>query len=385
MKVTLRPLEKIEVVDDYHVRFLWKNPDVTLIPNRLGVMMASKSYYDRVGEDKFVREPVGTGPYKVVRYEIGQYMDLERFEDYWGKKPPVREARLYFVSEDTTRMAKLQTGEVDLIQGVPFNMVNTVKNDPNLKTTRMEVNNPRAINFSTRNPNKPWHDKRVRQALAYAIDCNAIIKNVLFGIPNHWPWLAPDELGYDPTVKLYPYDPKKAKQLLAEAGYPNGFEMTLYWQMGGRVPMSGEVVQAVAAYFEAVGVRTKLVGQELATFNEGRRAANKPTSDYVSYIAGGLPSAPDPTYAALSYFSCEGASSVYCNPEFDKTLFEARATYNEAKRAELVKKLVTILREEMPSIPLFENVATYGMRKNIDFVPTEDRTDIVFIKDINVK
>jgi peptide/nickel transport system substrate-binding protein len=316
---------------------------------------------------------------------VGQYIDLERFEDYWGKKPAVREARMYFVAEDTTRMAKLQTGEVDLVQGVPFNMVKMVQNDPNLKTATMHVNNARAINFSTRNPNKPWYDKRVRQALAYAVDCNSIIKNVLFGIPNHWPWLAPGEVGYDPTVKLYPYDPKKAKQLLAEAGYPNGFEMTIYWQMGGRIPMSAEVVQAVASYFEAVGVRTKLVGQELATFNEGRRAANKPTSDYVSYIAGGMAGSPDPTYGALSYFSCEGASSVYCNPEFDKILFEARATVNDAKRGALVKKMVNILREEVPSIPIFDNVATYGMRKNIDFVPTKDRTDVVLIKDIAVK
>jgi peptide/nickel transport system substrate-binding protein len=358
---------------------------VTLIPGRLGVMMTSKSYYDRVGEDKFVKEPIGTGPYKVVRYEIGQYIDLERFEDYWGKKPPVREARVHFVSEDTTRVARLQTGEVDLIQGIPFTMVKMINSTPNLKVVGMETNDPRAINFSTRNPNKPWHDKRVMQALAYAIDGDSIIKSVLFGIPKRWPWLAPYEVGYDPAVKLYPYDPQKAKQLLAEAGYPNGFEMTLYWQMGGRIPMSGEVVQAIASDFEAVGVRTKLVGQELATFNVTRREANKPTSDFVSYISGGLAGGVDPTNSATSYLSCEGTSSVYCNPEFDKTLFEARATYNEAKRAELVKKLVTILREEMPSIPIFNSVATYGMKKNIDFVPTIDTLDAVLIKDITVK
>jgi peptide/nickel transport system substrate-binding protein len=256
MAVSLKAIDKIEVVDDFHFRFLLNTPDVTLVPNRLGVMIVSKSYYDRVAEDKFVKAPVGTGPYKFVRYEAGQYIDMERFEDYWGKKPPVREARIYYVPEDMTRIAKLQAGEVDLIQGIPFNLVKMIESSPNLKAARLETNSPSmGVVFSTWNPNKPWYDKRVRQAMAYAIDCNAIVKNVLLGIPNRWPWLAPGEVGYDATVKLYPYDPKKAKELLTEAGYPNGFECKLYWPSSYRVPMQAEVVQAIASYFEAVGKR----------------------------------------------------------------------------------------------------------------------------------
>ena len=386
MKVSLKAIDKIEVLDDLHVRFLLKEADVTLVPNRMGVMIVSKSYFDRVGEEKFMKVPVGTGPYKFVGYELGQYLDLERFEGYWDKKPPIREARIHFAQEDTTRVAKLQAGEVDLIQGVPFNMVKMIESSPNLKAVRLATNNPsRGVVFSTRNPNKPWHDKRVRLAMAYAIDGASMIKNVFFGVPAHWPWLAPDDLGYDPTVKTYTYDPKKAKALLAEAGYPNGFEMTLYWPIGGRVPMSAEGVQAVAGYLEAVGIRVKLEGQEADTFNATRRGAKKPTSDWVAYYTSAFTGAPDPTYTALSYFGCEGASSVYCNPEFDKILTEARETVNDAKRAELIKKLVKIMREEVPSIPIFENVAVYGMRKNVDFVPTQDRLDTVLVKDMILK
>jgi peptide/nickel transport system substrate-binding protein len=386
MKVTLRPLEKLEVVDDYRIRFLWKTPDVTLIPNRLGVMIASKSYHDRVGEDKFVKEPVGTGPYKVVNYEVGQYIDLERFEDYWGKKPAVREARMYFVAEDTTRMAKLQAGEVDMVHAIPYNMVKMVESSPNLKAIRVATNSPsRGIVFSNWNPKVPWYDKRVRMAMAYALDCDSILKNVLFGIPNRWPWLAPDELGYDATVQTYPYDPKRAKQLLAEAGYPNGFEFNFYWQIGGRVPMSSEVVQAVASYFEAVGIRTKLVGQEQDTFNTTRRAGKKPASDFVGYIGAGIAGSADPIYSADNSYTCEGSSSVYCNKELDKIITEGRATMNDAKRAELIKRVVKILREEAAGIPIFDNVSVYGMQKNIDFVPTQDRLDTMLIKDITVK
>jgi peptide/nickel transport system substrate-binding protein len=386
MAVALKALEKIEIVDEYHIRFLWKSPDVTFIPNRTSIMIGSKSYCDRVGEDKFVNAPVGTGPYKFVGGEMGQYIDIERFEDYWGKKPTVREARISFVSEDTTRIAKLQAGEVDLIQGVPFNLIKMIESSPNLKAVGLATNNPSmVIGFSTRNPNKPWYDKRVRLAMAYAIDVDSIVKNMLFGVPKHWPWLAPVDLGYDPTVKTYPYDPKRAKQLLAEAGYPNGFEFKLYWPTTFRVPMSQEVVEAIASYFEAVGIRTKLEGQELETFNATRRAGIKPTSDFVGYVPGGFTGSPDPTYGAVSKFCCDGAASTYCHPEFDKIVGEARATMNDAKRAELIKKLVKILREEVACIPIFDYVSTYGMQKNIDFVPTEDRLDVVLVKDITVK
>jgi peptide/nickel transport system substrate-binding protein len=142
MKTTMKAVDKIEVLDESRIRFLFKTPDVAFIPSRTSVMVVSKSYYDRVGEDKFVKAPVGTGPYKFVRYEVGQYIDIERFEDYWGKKPPVREARIYFVPEDTTRIAKLQAGEADLIQAIPFNLVKMIEGSPNLKRSGWKRTTP---------------------------------------------------------------------------------------------------------------------------------------------------------------------------------------------------------------------------------------------------
>jgi peptide/nickel transport system substrate-binding protein len=386
MKGKLKNLDKIEIVDDYHIRFLFKAPDVVFIPDRTCTMIVSKSYYDRVGDDVFTRQPIGTGPYKLVRYEMSQYIDIERFEEYWGKKPSVREARFYIVPEDTTRMAKLQAGEVDLIQAVPYNMVKMIKSAPNFKMVTLATNSPNpSIKFSTRNPNNPWHDRRVRLAMALAIDVNSIVKNVLLGIPNNYALLSPDDLGYDPAVKPYPYDPKRAKQLLAEAGYPNGFEFKLNWEMGSRTPMLSEVSQAVASYLEAVGIRTKLIAQERQAWLATRQAANKPTSDYAGIDTGALTGSVDPTLNGDTHFACDGGSSCYCNPEYDRILNEARSTMNNAKRAELIKKMVRILREDVANIPLFNNVATYGMKKNIDFVPTKLIYDLVLIKDMTVK
>jgi peptide/nickel transport system substrate-binding protein len=383
----LKPIVKMEALDDYRFRFVLKEPDVAFIKNRCFVMIVSKNYYDRVGEDKFTREPVGTGSYKFVRYVPGEYIDIERFEDYWGKKPTVREARIYFVPEDTTRVAKLQAGEVDLIQAVPFNLAKQLESSPNFKTVSVTTGHPnRGISFSNRNPNKPWSDKRVRLAMAYAIDWNTMIKNLFFGIPTHWPWLAPGEIGYDPAVKPYPYDPKRAKALLAEAGYPNGFEMKLYYATGGRVPLQNETVEAIVSYLGAVGIKVKLEPQENETFATTRRGAKKPGTDYIGYTSAGMPGSADPTLAAGLFFGCDGALSAYCNPEMDKLIAEGRATMNEAKRAEIVKRIVKIMDEEVPTILIFNTVSVYGMQKNIDFVPTQrNNIDLVYVKDITVK
>jgi peptide/nickel transport system substrate-binding protein len=243
-----------------------------------------------------------------------------------------------------------------------------------------------AVQFSTLNPNKPWYDKRVRQAMAYAVNADAIIKNILWGIPNRRPWLSPGVFGYDPTVQLYPYDPKKAKELLAEAGYPNGFEMKLYYAMGGRVPMQNETVEAIASYLGAVGIKVKLEGQENETFGATRKGAKKPTTDYIGYTSAGMPGSADPTLAAGLFFGCDGALSSYCNPELDKMIAEGRATINEAKRAEIIKRIVKILQEEVPTILIFNTVSVYGMRKSIDFVPTQrNNQDLMYVKDITVK
>jgi len=386
----LKFIERLEVIDDYRLKLHFKTPDVTFIPNRAEVPIASKNYYDRVGEDKFVKAPVGTGPYKVVRYEPGQYIDIERFDGYWGEKPSVKSARFVFVSEDTTRVAKLKAGEVDFISAVPYPMVKELETSSSHKVIKFAVNHPTpSIAFANRNPKTPWYDRRVRLAMAYAIDCDAIIKNLLNGIPNRWAFLAPYELGYDPSLKPYPYDPKKARELLAEAGYPKGFDFSLYYPLGHRLPMIREMAEAIAAYFETVGIKTKLVGEEQAAYRARQRAAQGPKAAeavFVNWGTGGRAGSVDPSQSLYVYFTKEGGYSVYYNPEVEKIIEEAKTTADEAKRGELIKKGVKIVHEDVASIPVFNNVIVYGMKKNIDFKPTEKfQFDVIFVKDITVR
>ncbi|WP_163269429.1 ABC transporter substrate-binding protein [Chelativorans alearense] len=381
----LRSLDRIEVKDDYHLTFHFKNPDVTFLPNRGAAMMASKAYFDRVGEEEFSRNPVGTGPYKFSSYAVGEYVEVERFDDYWGAVPPIARAKFIFVPEETTRVASLQAGETDLIMACPYYAVKGFDAVGDFKTVKLPVNHPTmSIVFSTQNPEDPWHDRRVRLALAHAVDTDAIINGVLFGVPQRLAFLAPYEVGYDPDLKPYPYDLAKAKALLAEAGYPDGFEMELNYAITGRVQMNPQVAEAVAAYFEAVGVRTKLVGEEWEAYRSKYNAAKEPGSSYVALFTHGRAGSPDPTYNLGLFFRTGGPISIYNNPELDAINAEATATMDEEKRGELIKKAVRLIHEEVPSFPIYNNFAVYAMKSNVNFVPTQGfNFDLVLVKDMS--
>jgi peptide/nickel transport system substrate-binding protein len=387
VKSGMLSVERVEVIDDYNIHFYFKQPDVLFIPNQTFIPIVSKSYYDRVGEETFVRQPSGTGPYKVVDYRQGEYVDLERFEEYWGKKPPIKRARIYFVLEETTRVAKLKAGEVDLISSVPYPDVKEIEKSTHFKVVKLETLHPtRSILFGASNPKMPWSDKRVRLAMALAIDCKSIIDNVLFGIPIRLAGLGPHEPGYDPQLKPYAYDPKKAKALLAEAGYPNGFDLKFYWQIGGRSSMTQEIVEAISSYWEAVGIRAKLVGEDTAGALARRNNALKPDAEYVGFYTASFAGGVIPTQPLNAYFSADGSRPVFTTPEITKVIREARSTLDDKKRAELIKKAVKMIYDEVGIIPVHNTISVYGMKKNIDFTPTKGTNfDYLYVKDMKFK
>jgi len=386
----LNSVERLEIIDDYRFKLHLKEVDVLFIPRQCSFMVVSKSYYDRVGEDRFVREPVGTGPYKVVRYVPGEYLDIERFDDYWGEKPRlggVKEARFLFIPDETTKAAKLKAGEIDLISGCPYPLARDIEKSPEFKIVKLAVEHSTlSVMFNNQNPKTPWYDRRVRLAMAYAVDCDAIIKNVLFGIPHRYAFLAPYELGYDPELKPYPYDPKRARELLAEAGYPNGFGFKLYWPVGGRNPMLREVAETITSYFKAVGLRPELVSAERLAFESKYRASKGPEAEYVCYRGVGRAGLREPSEGLVNWNSRHGAFSISYNPELEKVIAEARATVDDTKRAELIKKGVRIIHEEVLTFPVFNTVGVYAMKKNIDFKPTlKIQFELLLVKDMTIR
>jgi len=383
----LRFLDKMEIIDDYRIKFHFKEADATFLKRLGSVPIASKSYFDRVGEDQFTRRPVGTGPYQFVAWELGNFIDLKAFEDYWGSAPSIKEVRFKFAKEDTTRVAMLKTGEADLVMNIPYPNVEEIKK-AGFKTVMFDTHPTMQVRFQCFNPKVPWYDKRVRKAVALAIDSDAIIKKLFHGIPARYARIAPWELGYDPELKPYPYDPKKAKQLLAEAGYPNGFEMPWYYLIGRGAGIK-ETAEASALYLNAVGIKCKVTGMEgiklIAMVKDEWR--NNPNAVTVLGVdLAPLAHYPDPSMALDMVYHSQAPFCFWSTPEVDGLIDKMKVTVDDTKRAELIKKANRIIDEEVPTIEHWASRVVYGMKKNLDFTPA-NATGILYmhVNDIKVK
>jgi peptide/nickel transport system substrate-binding protein len=379
-----RLIEKLEIISDSQFRIHFKKPDVSFLPMR-GPDIASKNYYDRVGEAEFLNRPVGTGPYKFVNWKHGEYVDLEASEDYWGGPPSVKQLRFVFVKEDMTRISMLKTGEADMIMECPFNLVDNIES-AGFKTAKLPVHGGISVQFHTKNPKAPWFDRRVRLAIAQAIDGDSVVKNLFHGIPARYAAVAPWELGYDPSLKPYPYDPKRAKELLAESGYPKGFQMPLYY-FAGRATGIKETAEAVVLYLKAVGIECNVQGIESVQLRAKIAAwRNDPNAEFVGVSTVPAAHYPEPTSGMEMGFWSGSYGSVYSNPEFDAVLEKCRVTMDDTQRAELFKKAIRILYEDVARIPIWANMSVFAMKKNIEFTPTKGMFyAIVLGKDVKIR
>ena len=366
----VRWVERFEALDDYHFRFYFKKPDVNFLPNLAFIPIVSKSYYDRVGEDEFVRKPSGTGPYKFTEWKMGEYISIKANENYWGEAPSVKDVQFKIVREDTTRVAMLQSGEVDIIMDTPFALVGNLEAS-GFKTVKQPSMPTCQVIFQNLNKNVPWYDRRVRLAIAHAIDGDAIVKNLFHGVPARYAAIAPWELGYDPDLKPYSYDPERSKQLLREAGYPNGLEIPLYYPTG-RVTGIKETAEAVVLFLNAVGIKCKVEGMEIAKYMNRVRNEWHGNPEGVDVSVGTPPSAhyPDPTWALQVAYYSKSPTGLYNNPEFDKVILQALTELDDAKRAILIRKAIQIIHEDVASIPIWSNMSVYSMKPNVEFTPT---------------
>ena len=280
-----RLVKSIEKLDKYTVRFTWDHPDVTLFDG-MQLFMGSKAYFERVGEKEFMTHASGIGPYKLTTYAPGQYVDLERFDGYYGDKPKVKSARFFIVKDEETRVAKLKSGEADIVMDAPYTEVAPLE-QAGYTLVKFPANPTVSVVFDLLSPQSPWHKLEVRQAIAHAIDADAIVKGLFHGVPNRYPMLAPGEEGYDPDMKFPTYDPALARKLLADAGYPNGFKMPLYYN-GTMFYGFRQAAEAVSLYLKAVGIECEMHNIEgVQGLHMARRAQQNHSIEIVS--VGALP------------------------------------------------------------------------------------------------
>ncbi len=357
------PEKNIEIVNDYEIIMHLAQPNVELEFNmgeEWTFMILSKNYWDKVGEKGYNDKPIGTGPFKFVELKIGQHLLVERFKNpgdsHWWKIPEFDEVQFFYVPEDATRTAMLLTGEAHIsdIPGMLFKDAET-KGYRRVRSTLpgfaffVFIGGQYYSTPDKFDPNDPLTKVQVRQALNLAIDREQIRK-AFFGdkaILQAVHGMPPFREPYNEKWKPYPYDPKRAKELLAEAGYPSGFDITLHGapNMSG-VPGAPEVQEVIAGYWNAIGVKTKLSTLEFAKVLEQQRFKNFVRSAYMMRYST---APPDLLYRiGLS----GGGSSFFEDPflEAEYKKYTSTADLQERRRLEL--QWGNVLYEQYATVPL---------------------------------
>lgn len=374
-------IKEIKVVDPYTVDFILSQADPVLLTKLAGygAMIVPPKYLKEKGEDYFNTHPVGTGPFKFVSYKNGESLKLQAFKEYWGGAPKVDNLTYRFIEEPSTRVAELQAGRVDIAQGIPVSQAETVKK--NNKLVLQAVDSPTAMSLRFNTSKAPTDNLKVRQALNYAVDREAIIKSILQGYGTPIASLqGAKSFGYDPNLKPYAYDPTKAKQLLQEAGVKPG--TTIGIDFVGTDAVFREVAQAVAGFFQAVGLKPELKTYETNTFYSDIIPKNK-TSNAYQMGWGGWTFDFDNT-AYLLYHSGQFWNPDYKSPAMDKLLDEQHNLSDQKKRLTILRKVAKMTHDEAIEIPLYNQQDLWGVSQRVqNFKAPSD--NLLNLKNVSVK
>lgn len=399
-------IKDVRRVDAFTVEIETSAPNPILPELLTTVYIMNKAWAERLKADKPVdrRRGVenqasfqsnGTGPYRLRERQPGTRTVLQRHPGWWGKvEGNVDEVIFMPVGNDGTRVAALASGEVDVIDPVPLQDVPRLLNNPALKVVQGPESRIIFLGFDQKRDEllyssvkgaNPFKDKRVRQAFAQAIDVQAIIKTVLRGAAKPAALLVAEGIrGYDKTLDVRPvFDPEAAKKLLAQAGYSDGFAVTLSCP-NDRYVNDSEVCQAAAAYLARVGVRVTLQAESKSTYFP--KALRRETS---FFMAGWSPSGYDAHNAlfALANTPAPGRGTwnlgAYSNPRIDELTTAIQSETKPEQRDAMMREALQIHRDDFGHLPLHQQMLAWGMKKNVDAYQRAD--NFMFFKWMNVK
>lgn len=349
-----RGITDIAAVDKDTVRFTTAEPDPLLPLRSLSqVPLVPMKYLQDHGNQYFAEHPVGTGPYKFQERVADERVVLTANAEYWRGRPSLDKVTFLSIPEASSRMAALQTGAADLVT-----LVN-IDDAPRLSQAGLHVVSQPSLRvmhviLDTLHGG-PTADKRVRQALNYAVDKDALIRFVLkgYGAKVQGQMLSKDYFGYNPTLKAFPYDPAQAKKLLAEAGYPNGLRITFY-APHGRYMADQQIADAIAGQLKTVGVTAEQQTFEWATYLQKLQAKQLTPMAFL-----GLALLPDADLMLAEHL-CGETYSYYCNKPFDALVLGARHEINPDKRKQMYRQATALEHDDPPVIFLWQQVDLYG-------------------------
>lgn len=365
-------IKEINVINDHEIEFVLNRPLGFFLQNLAMTYFAITSpaaleeYGPRINEN-----PVGTGPFKFVSWSRDDSIVLEKFEDYRIEGQPKLDRVIFTVIPDNAaRLIALKSGEIDIMDGLNPDDAAGVESDENLILYERAENNFGYVGFNTQK--EPFTNKTLRQAISYAIDREAIADALYAGyaVPAKNP-LPPSYMGYNDNVEPYAYDPEKAMELLAEAGYPDGLEIDLWTMPVARpyMPDPETVAVIIQGNLADVGITANIHREEWAPYLE--KTMN---GEHQMYMLGWSGTNGDPDYflSSLLHGSNVGTSnrSFYVNPEVDELLDAAKVAVDQDERASLYSEAQALISEDVPMVPLVHSrpvLATTNKVKN--YVP----------------
>ncbi|PYM56668.1 MAG: hypothetical protein DMD77_14840 [Candidatus Rokuibacteriota bacterium] len=348
----------VEIVDPLRVRFRLKTPWPEFMtfygtPATGAAWIVPRKYVEKVGDDGFKKAPVGAGPYRFVSFTPGVELVLEAYEQYWRKAPSVRRLVFKSVVDETTRLAMLKRGETDIAYSIRGELAEEIRRTPGLALKPTGGAFTEWVVFIDQwDPKSPWADRRVRLAANHAIDRQAINQAEYLGLSKVTGSIIPVAFEFVWPAPLYPYDPQKAKRLLAEAGYPNGFD-------AGQISADlvyAPIAELVGNSLRAVGIRVKLRPMERAAIIKANQEKKLKNLHRQGSAAFG-----NAATRIEAFVVSEGMYAYGGYPDIDGLFREQAAEPDRKKREAILHRIQQLMHEKAMFAPLFEPAFLNGV------------------------
>ena len=369
-------LKEVKIIDDYTVQFITEEPTNTMEFWLAESPIIPPTYYGENSIDAVAEKPICSGPYKFVEWVKDDHITLERNEDYWGPKPGFKTITFQIIPEASARINELRAGNIDVASALNLDQAGEANSDVSVAEYVVGLRKMH-MGMVQYGDNAALKDKKVRQALNYAVDKEALVNDLLGGKTDILSsYVNPPN--NNPELQSYPYDPEKAKALLGEAGYFNGFDVTIE----GRASAYGfdkEIMTAIAEYLKAIGVNATVNVMENGVFLDALDQKKLTGLHWMGWAA-----LINPIVENL-ILTCGHVDNAvaYCNPAFDKLYNQMVSEPDPAKRQELNLKMQKIVWNDAPWLYLWHLPQVYGVAKDVDWKPRPD--GYIFLWEANPK
>jgi peptide/nickel transport system substrate-binding protein len=353
-------VKQVQVVDPLHVRFQLKEawPDFLTFyatPATGAAWIVPRRYVEKVGDEGFKKAPVGAGPYRFVSFAPGVELIVEANEQYWRKIPSVKRLVLKAVPDDVTRATMLKRGEIDVGYTFRGAVAEDIRRTAGLTLKPVRFYGEQWLLFTEQwDPKSPWADRRVRLAVNYALDRQAINESLSLGFSRLTGSIIPRDFEFSWAAPPYSYDAAKARQLLTEAGYARGLEAELWTDTG-----FAEQTEAIASYLAAVGIRTRMrILERAAYFTQLREKKLRPLVYVASAAYGNAATRID------SFLSAGGLYAYGSYPDIEGLIQEQATERDRKRREETLFRIQRMMYERVMFAPIWDiaSLAGYGPR-----------------------